>query len=169
MKPIVLAMIICDHYYHDGHTGKSILSGIFSTINCTEFPSIHGNCAIYIVLSDVKTEGEVQITFKKEGGEFLMKLPPWEVKRPKNDKAVIEIGGNINSLPLSEEGDYKFIISWNGVEIASRRLRALQIKMPQESDNPKDDSNIKHDNTEATNDYLTRDLSADDSDTENTK
>ena len=77
MKPIVLAMIICDHYYRDSHTGKSILAGTFSSINCVEFPSKHGNCAVYMALSNVKSEGEVQITFEKEDGDFFMELPPW--------------------------------------------------------------------------------------------
>ena len=53
MKPIVLAMIICDYYYRDAFTGKSILSGTFSSINSPQFPSKHGNCAIYIALTDV--------------------------------------------------------------------------------------------------------------------
>jgi hypothetical protein len=127
MKPIVLAMVICDHYYRDAHTGKSILTGTFSSINCVQFPSKHGNCAVYIALSDVATNGTVQLTFQKEGGGFSMKLPPWEVRRPENRRAVVEIGGNINGLPLPEEGYYEFIISWNDSEISSRRLKANKI------------------------------------------
>lgn len=129
MKPIVLAMVICDHYYRDAHTGKSILTGTFSSINCVQFPSKHGNCAVYIALSDVATNGTVQLTFQKESGGFSMKLPPWEVQRPENRRAVVEIGGNINGLPLPEEGYYEFLISWNDSEISSRRLKANKIDM----------------------------------------
>ncbi len=129
MKPIVLAMVICDHYYRDAHTGKSILTGTFSSINCVQFPSKHGNCAVYIALSDVATNGTVQLTFQKEDGEFSMKLPPWEVHCPEDRRAVVEIGGNINGLPLPEEGYYEFIISWNDSEISSRRLKANKIDM----------------------------------------
>ncbi len=129
MKPIVLAMVICDHYYRDAHTGKSILTGTFSSINCMDFPSKHGNCAVYIALSDVATNGTVQLTFQKEDADFSMKLPPWEVKCPENRRAVVEIGGNINGLPLPEEGYYEFVISWNGSIISSRRLQANKIDM----------------------------------------
>lgn len=130
MKPIVLAMIICDHYYRDVHTGKSILSGTFSSINCVQFPSKHGNCAVYIALSDVATNGMVQLTFRKEDGGFSMQLPPWEVQCPENRRTVVEIGGNINGLPLPEEGYYEFIVSWNGMDISSRRLHATKIDLP---------------------------------------
>jgi hypothetical protein len=130
MKPIVLAMIICDHYYRDVHTGKSILSGTFSSINCVQFPSKHGNCAVYIALSDVATNGMVQLTFRKEEGGFSMQLPPWEVQCPENRRTVVEIGGNINGLPLPEEGYYEFIVSWNNMDISSRRLHATKIDLP---------------------------------------
>lgn len=141
MKPIVLAMVICDHYYRDAHTGKSILTGTFNSINCMNFPSKHGNCAVYIALSDVATNGTVQLTFKKEDGDFSMKLPPWEVRKPENRRDVIEIGGNINGLPLPEEGYYEFIISWNGLDISSRRLRALKINVKKDPNKPEKESN----------------------------
>lgn len=141
MKPIVLAMVICDHYYRDAHTGKSILTGTFNSINCVQFPSKHGNCAVYIALSDVATDGTVQLTFKKEDGDFNMKLPPWQVRRPENRRDVVEIGGNINGLPLPEEGYYEFLVSWNGLEISSRRLRALKINVKKDPNKPENESN----------------------------
>ena len=134
-------MVICDHYYRDAHTGKSILTGTFNSINCVQFPSKHGNCAVYIALSDVATDGTVQLTFKKEDGDFNMKLPPWQVRRPKNRRDVVEIGGNINGLPLPEEGYYEFLVSWNGLEISSRRLRALKINVKKDPNKPENESN----------------------------
>ena len=136
MKPIVLAMIICDYYYRDAHTGKSILSGTFSSINSPGFPSKHGNCAIYIALTDVAASGQLQLVFKKEGGDFFLKLPPWNVEPAENRRAVIEIGGNINGLPLPEEGYYEFVVQWNGVEISSRRLTAVKVNMNEASPPP---------------------------------
>ncbi|GBU22861.1 hypothetical protein R80B4_02773 [Fibrobacteres bacterium R8-0-B4] len=129
MKPIVLAMLICDYYYRDHHTGKSILTGTFSSINCGGFPTKHGNCAIYIALTDVAADSSAQLIFRKEGGSFSMSIPPWEVKRPDNRRAVVEIGGNINGLPLPEEGEYEFVLLWNGMEIASRRMVAAAMNM----------------------------------------
>ncbi|MBD3397163.1 MAG: hypothetical protein GF418_16200 [Chitinivibrionales bacterium] len=131
MKPIVLAMIICDYYYRDAHTGKSILSGTFSSINCPSFPSKHGNCAVYVALTDVAVDGKLQLSFRKEGGGFSMDLPPWNVKCPESRRAVVEIGGNINGLPLPEEGYYEFAVLWDGVEISTRRLKANKIEMRQ--------------------------------------
>lgn len=143
MKPIVLAMIVCDHYYRDTHTGKSILAGTFSSINCVTFPSKHGNCAVYIALSDVAMDGTCQLIFKKEEGEFSMKLPPWNVRCPDDRRAVIEIGGNINGLPLPEEGIYEFVVLWNGGEIFSRRLRAVKINVPENPENnPESEPNL---------------------------
>jgi hypothetical protein len=129
MKPIVLAMVICDYYYRDAHSGKSVLSGTFSSINSPGFPSKHGNCAIYIALTDVAAKGQLQLIFKKEGGDFFLKLPPWNVEPAENRRAVIEIGGNINGLPLPEEGFYEFVVQWDGVDISSRRLTATKVDL----------------------------------------
>lgn len=129
MKPIVLSMIICDYYYRDAHSGKSVLAGTFSSINAPGFPTKHGNCAIYIALTDVAQSGTLQLVFRKEDGPFSMHLPPWGVSAPDNRRAVIEIGGNINGLPLPEEGDYEFAVLWEGFEIFSRRLHAMMVQL----------------------------------------
>jgi len=141
MKPIVLAMVICDYYYRDAHSGKSILAGTFSSINSPSYPSKHGNCAVYIALTDVSTNGSAQLVFRKENGDFSMQLPPWDVQVPENRRSVVEIGGNINGLPLPQEGNYEFVLLWNGSEIASRRLNAVKIdiEMPKDSE---DQNNI---------------------------
>lgn len=127
-------MVICDHYYRDAHTGKSILTGTFSSINATSFPTKHGNCAVYIAMTDVAADGTVQLMFRREGGKFEMKLPPWKVRHPGNRRTVVEIGGNINGLPLPEEGPYEFVVHWNGDAIFSRRLQATKIDRPEKSD-----------------------------------
>lgn len=138
MKPIVLAMVICDYYYRDAHTGKSILSGTFSSINSPSFPSKHGNCAIYVAMTDVASDGTAQLVFRKENGDFFMKLPPWEVKKPENRRSVVEIGGNINGLPLPREGNYEFVLLWNDSEIAHRRLTVNKINIERPSDSSRD-------------------------------
>lgn len=127
MKPIVLAMVICDYYYRDAHSGKSILSGTFSSISSASFPSKHGNCAIYVAMTDVATRGRAQLVFRNENGDFSMQLPPWDVEQPDNRRGVVEIGGNINGLPIPNEGTYEFVLLWEGFEIASRRLSAIKI------------------------------------------
>ncbi|MGA2506887.1 MAG: hypothetical protein ABSF80_05355 [Chitinispirillaceae bacterium] len=129
MKPIVLSMILCDYYYRDAHSGKSILAGTFSSINSAGFPSKHGNCAVYIAMTDVASDGNAQLIFRKENGDFSMQLPPWDVKAPENRTSVIEIGGNINGLPLPEAGNYEFVLLWNGADIASRRINVLKVDL----------------------------------------
>jgi len=140
IKPIVLAMVVCDFYYRDSHTGKSILSGTFNSINSSTYPSKHGNCAIYLAITDVARDGELQITFRKEGGGISMKLPPWKVACPDSRRSVVEIGGNINGLPLPEEGYYEFVVSWDGADIFSRRLKANKIEVPNGQKPPEDKS-----------------------------
>ena len=90
MKPIVLAMVICDNYYRDAHTGKSILSGTFSSINSPAFSSTV-TAPFMSLLTDVATQGKAQLIFRKEGGSFSMTLPPWEVEAPGSRRAVVEI------------------------------------------------------------------------------
>jgi hypothetical protein len=138
MKPIILAMVICDYYYRDAHSGKSILSGTFNSISCPGFPSNHGNCAIYIAITDVAAAGQLQLLFRKEGTEFSLSLPPWTVDPADDRRAVIEIGGNINGLPLPEEGTYEFAVLWNGMEIFSRRLAAIKVAINNENTDTQD-------------------------------
>jgi hypothetical protein len=129
IKPIVLAMVVCDYYYRDVHTGKSVLAGTFNSINSPAFPAKHGNCAIYLAMTDVANDGRLQLEFKKEDGSFAMKLPPWQVKRPESRRSVVEIGGNINGLPLPSEGEYEFVVLWDDLEVFSRRMRAVKVEM----------------------------------------
>lgn len=144
MKPIVLAMVICDYYYRDAHSGKSILSGTFSSINSASFPSKHGNCAIYVALTDVATRGKAQLVFRNESGDFSMQLPPWDVEQPDNRRSVVEIGGNINGLPIPQEGTYEFVLLWEGYEIALRRLNAIKVDlaMPEADSGEHEDNNL---------------------------
>jgi len=120
-------MLICDHYYRDAGSGKSVICGTFSSINCGSFPATHGNCAVYIALSDVAVEGTAQLHFKRDMGDFSTSLPSWTIAVPEDRRTVIEIGGNINGLPLPEAGVYEFTLTWNGMEIASRRLSVQPI------------------------------------------
>ncbi len=122
-------MILCDYYYRDAHSGKSILAGTFSSINSGGFPSKHGNCAIFVALTDVAANGKAQLVFRKENGEFSMQLPPWDVLASEDRNAVIEIGGNINGLPLPEPGNYEFVLLWEGFEIASRRMSVVKVDL----------------------------------------
>ena len=138
VKPIVLAMVICDYYYRDAHTGKSVLAGTFSSINSPSYPTKHGNCSVYLALTDVASAGKLQLVFKKEDGEFNMQLPPWDVADPDNRRAIIEIGGNINGLFLPEEGYYEFNVLWNNMMISSRRLQAVKVDLPAPDNNPLD-------------------------------
>jgi hypothetical protein len=133
-------MLVCDYYYRDIQTGKSIISGTFSSINSSRFPTYHGNCAIYIALTDVAVDSEAQIVFRKEGGDFSKAMmPPLEVKASDNRRAVVEIGGNITVLELPEEGEYEFVLVWNGMEIAHRRFVAMQIGAVNGPEGPLDD------------------------------
>lgn len=129
MKPIVLAMILADHYYRDSNTGKSIITGTFNSINCSGFPTKHGNVAVYVSLTDIATSGKLQITFRKIAGDFTMELPEWTVECPEHRHSVVEIGGNIAGLPLPEFGEYEFLVKWNGNEICSRRLTVRNVEI----------------------------------------
>jgi len=129
MKPIVLSMVLCDYYYRDAHSGKSILSGTFSSISSGGFPSKHGNCAVYVAMTDVSADGTAQLVFRKENGDFSMQLPPWQVRASEDRNGVVEIGGNINGLPLPEPGYYEFVLLWDNAEIASRRLSVVKIDL----------------------------------------
>lgn len=131
MKPIVLGMIISDHYYRDASTGKSIITGTFNSINSSIFPTNHGNCAVYISLTDIALSGKVELIFRQESGPFTITLPSWEIEAPENRRAVVEIGGNIAGLPIPEEGNYEFVVLWNGKEIFSRRLLANKVELIQ--------------------------------------
>ncbi len=125
-------MLICDHYYRDAGSGKSVICGTFSSITCGNFPAVHGNCAVYVALSDVAQDSVAQLHFRKEmSGDFGLSLPPWNISVPDDRRTAIEIGGNINGLLLPEEGVYEFVLTWNGTEIASRRLNVNQMQQQQ--------------------------------------
>jgi hypothetical protein len=127
IKPIVLSIILADHYYRDAHTGKGVIAGTFNSVNFRKFP-IQFNFAVFIALTDIATSGKLQMIIREETNNKTLSLPPWKIKAPQDRQTIVEIGGNIQAIPFHTPGAYEVVVFWDDMEIASRRLKINKIE-----------------------------------------
>jgi len=52
VKPILLALVLCDSVIREAGTGKHSLIGTFNGIFSTSFPCIHPFCSVYIAITE---------------------------------------------------------------------------------------------------------------------
>jgi hypothetical protein len=109
-KPLIHALVLCDHVHRDKSTGKHTLIGTFNGISVkNDFPIKYGPVAIYMALSHWVHEQELGIQIVHNSINIVGKLP--KIKIPKqgpNDRC--EFGLNLPPLPLPEPGRYEIQI-----------------------------------------------------------
>ncbi|MFH1761671.1 MAG: hypothetical protein ABIA63_11285 [bacterium] len=130
-KPVVQAIVVCDHIYTDRMTGKIVLAGTFADIISVNFPTNHGNLGIYVALTDVSEAGTVRVVFRNENDtDMAFPLPCWKIEKPIDRIASIELSGNVVGLPMQCEGQFEFLVLWNDVPIGSRRINLKKLDVP---------------------------------------
>ncbi|MGM0443661.1 MAG: DUF6941 family protein [Fibrobacterota bacterium] len=133
IKPILLSIVVADHYYRDIQTGKGILAGIFNTISAREFPMRNIRMAVYLAFTDVARAGKIGLKFSNPEGDFSVTLPDWEIAAPNERHAVVEIGGNLGGMSLPRPGMYELSITWDGEELQARRIAVRKTPPKKES------------------------------------
>jgi hypothetical protein len=128
-KPVITSIIVCDNIYRDESTKKCVLSGTFSMIMSMRFPAAHGNCGIYVALTDVSEAGKVQVLFRNEQDhDIVIPLPVWQLNKVPDDRTeTIELCGNFAGLTLPKEGNYEFAVLWNDGFITAKRIKVIKI------------------------------------------
>lgn len=156
MKPVLQALVVADHVYRDGNTGKHIIAGTFNSFKFsrkapviqTETPNgtkktivaggmDSGSPYAYVCLTDVfqKTKFQLQFIYLKKNDVLF-----WTdaVIQNANRLGTIELVFPLPRLPIKEAGVYALEVVWENEILGSWRITAEN--MAQDSEEAKNDA-----------------------------
>ena len=105
MKPVLQALVLADHIYVDGRTGKKVIAGTFNRLWAKTFPSQLGRTVYaYICLTDVQGPFNLQLRYVElDTNQVLLGNQP--VPLSSDDRlASLEVVVEVPSLPMRREG-----------------------------------------------------------------
>ena len=125
IKPILKAMLLCDHTIVEEGTHKRTLIGLFDRIKANSFPTTHPSMSIYVQFREI--EGVF---------DFTLELYDLSKAQPMN-KAVVkqykvedrsrdcELVFNLISVRFEHAGDYEFRIYVNDLVFGQKFFRIM--------------------------------------------
>lgn len=126
VKPVLLAMIICDQLIREEGTKKISLLGLFNRVGAKTFPCVHSRLHIFVAVTDYMGTADCELKFSDNSGKEIVKLAG-QFNFP-NKLAVIEMNFRMDNLPLPKAGAYHFDFIIDREIIGHRKFRVEQIK-----------------------------------------
>lgn len=109
VKPILGALVLSDHIYIDGASGKKVIAGTFNHLTAREFPTQFSTTKFaFISLTDV--HGTVPLVLRYvdlKTNATLLELADIEVASD-DPLATVEVVVEVPRLPMPHEGAYAF-------------------------------------------------------------
>jgi hypothetical protein len=144
VKPVLQALIIADHLYRDGASGKWVISGTFNRIFRREqeqkpvvLESLEGaqkidargfiragSPHVFISLTDVEGETPLELRYVDLGDDFKAIMEVEFVVTSQDRLATVEIGMPIPPLPIPHAGVYALELLSAGEPLGSLRITA---------------------------------------------
>jgi len=131
VKPLLLALVLCDSVIREAGTNKVSLIGIFNGIFGQNFPITHPSLCVYIALTGGhgRTACKLRMTCM-DTNAVIFELPGQiEFGDPTN---VGEMIFQWNQIRLERPGVYAFEFWVDGELLGSRRLVAQKAQPPQQ-------------------------------------
>lgn len=128
--PVLQALVLADHIYTDGDTGKRVICGTFSRIWTKSFPAVYApKTWAFILLVEVVNEVVLRLRFVSldEHNEILVESPEIRI-RSEGPLVPIDIALQLPSLPLPRPGIYAFECYADGTMIGSVRLNVAELE-----------------------------------------
>jgi hypothetical protein len=126
VKPIVLALVLCDTIIREVGTNKLSLIGTFNGIFANNFPCTHPSLSVYIAITEGRGKVPCKVRMTSVDGQTVFELPgQLEFAGP---NSVGELVFQLQQIRFERPGVYA-IEFWAGDDLlASRRLIALQLE-----------------------------------------
>ena len=125
LKPILKAMLLCDHTIVEETTHKRTLIGLFDRIKASQFPSTHPAMSIYVQFREI--EGMFDFTlelFDLTEGKSMNRaeIKNFKVQDRSRD---CELVFNLLSVKFEHPGDYEFRIYVNDTVFGQKSFKVL--------------------------------------------
>lgn len=125
-KPILKALILADHVYRDGETGKCVIAGTFDSVHAAKFPTVFPRSWAYIALTEVRPATSVLLSFEDQRMKVLAQSPqlPIQVADPKQTvELVVQLPPRIK---IENPGIYRLSVYCEDEMIASHKVSIAQ-------------------------------------------
>lgn len=124
-KPILKAMLLCDHTLVEEGTHKRSLIGIFDRIQASKVPTVHPSMSMYVQFREIQGVFDFTLElFDLETGRTLHKavIQNFEVKDRSRD---CELVFNLLSVRFDHAGDYEFRIYANDMVFGQKHFKVV--------------------------------------------
>ena len=124
--PVLQALILADHVYTDGPTGKRIIAGAFTRLNAREFhPGMRfaRTTWVYISLTNMKGSYTLQLQYVDLERDNKVLLHSSELQADVKDPLEsVDLALEIPPFPMPHPGKYAFELMANGTLVGSLRV-----------------------------------------------
>ncbi len=124
-KPILKAILLCDHTLMEEGTHKRSLIGLFDRIRSNKFPLLHPTMSVYVQFREI--EGTFNFTlelYDLEHGKVLNKAVVKDFKVNERSRDC-ELVFNLLSVRFEKPGDYEFRIYVNEAIFGQKSFRVM--------------------------------------------
>ena len=109
-KPILKAILLCDHTLIEEGTHKRSLIGLFDNINAAQFPATHPSMSVYVQFREIEGTFDFSLElFDLTEGKVLNKAVIRQY-RVQNRSQDCELVFNLMSVKFDRPGEYEFRI-----------------------------------------------------------
>jgi hypothetical protein len=127
VKPIVLALVLCDSTIREANTNKLSLIGTFNGIFSNNFPCTHPSLSVYVAI----TEGRGRVSCKLRmislaDNHVIFELPN-EIQFG-GPTTVAELVFQLHQIRFERPGVYAIEFWANGDLLSSRKLNAQKLE-----------------------------------------
>ena len=125
LKPILKAMLLCDHTIVEEGTRKRTLIGLFDRIKASRFPSTHQAMSIYVQFREIEGTFDFMLELfdLTEGKEMnRAEVKNFKVQDRSRD---CELVFNLLSVKFDHPGEYEFRIYVNDTIFGQKSFKVL--------------------------------------------
>ena len=126
IKPILLALVLCDTTIREAGTNKLSLIGTFNGVFSSVFPCTHPSLSVYIAITDGHGRVACKLRMTSSSNQIIFELPGQvEFGSP---NSIGEMVFQLQQVRFEEPGVYA-IEFWAGRELlGSRKLNAQRVE-----------------------------------------
>lgn len=126
VKPILLALVLCDTTIKDAATGKLSLIGTFNGIFSNNFPCVHPTLSVYVALTELRGKVQCKLRMISPSNGIVFDLPG-QIEGP-GPTSIAEIVFQLPGIRFETTGSYS-VEFWAGSELlGSRKLNAQKME-----------------------------------------
>ncbi len=134
VKPIGLALIICDQVITDQDTKKRSLIGIFNNVQARQFPCAHPHMCVFVSVTGGHGEVDAEVRCSREG-DGLDEAPCFALKgriRFDSPLHIVEINFDLRNVQFHQAGAYRIDLLCDGVPVLQRPFTVKELEVRNE-------------------------------------